>query len=370
MKDGVNYYAEIISIKNELLELNEKTQVYDPELNWEYIKSRKSELFVKLKEYNKQIQYTNSNITPVKPIEFDSDKIINKYKKITCILQYYDEPVIERRNELISAINNNINNKEINTCVIFLENTKSSRAIKSLKKDLIKSSKIKYISTEKRLTYQDAIKWVNKDNKKDTVYLLTNNDCYFNQSINLLKKVDYCNGKRLLCLTRKDQLKDGTIERGKSPPIYRETYEFNKVHDLNRENWSLLDYNCSDAWAFICSIDDLNCNYELGTFNCEYFFTEDLHLNNVQLRNPSEYIDCIHIHNTNFRRNYAFGNDITSQRQNKLYPSEPSDRNENNWILGTWRLRSKYNYVDSDSEMHEYSDYVVRNFMDICEGEE
>ena len=80
----------------------------------------------------------------------------------------------------------------------------------------------------------------------------------------------------------------------------RETYEFNKVHDLNRENWPLLDYNCSDAWAFVCSMDDLNCNYELGTFNCEYFFTEDLHLNNIQLRNPSEFIDCIHIHNTNF----------------------------------------------------------------------
>ena len=79
MEGDVNYYAEIISIKNELLELNEKTQVYSPEINLIDIKKRKSELFVKLKEYNKKVQHINSNIIPVKPIEFDSDKVIDKY---------------------------------------------------------------------------------------------------------------------------------------------------------------------------------------------------------------------------------------------------------------------------------------------------
>ena len=43
MEGDVNYYAEILSIKNELLELKEKTQVYNPEINLTDIKKRKSE---------------------------------------------------------------------------------------------------------------------------------------------------------------------------------------------------------------------------------------------------------------------------------------------------------------------------------------
>ena len=47
----------------------------------------------------------------------------------------------------------------------------------------------------------------------------------------------------------------------------------------------------------------------IGTFNCEYMFTSQAHLSGKILRSIGEYVKCIHIHNTNLRKEYALNNE-------------------------------------------------------------
>ena len=322
----------------------------------------------------KQVVALNSKVTPVEgvPLPKSWNKLRNHHDKVVLMFQYYDESVKERRKELLQAIHENIGNPLIDEVWIYLEEQEGRRSSEKLRKDIDPGSRghVKFVPIGQRLTYRLAIADARKIGEGNTVFLLCNNDCYFDKTVDLLRKVNFKNGNRLLCLTRKDQLPDGTVERGKSPHVWKDDYEFGKVTEIDREDLPFLDYNCSDAWAFVPELPEFPSDYQLGTFNCEYYFAEKAHLAKVELRNPCEYVRCIHIHNTNLRREYAFSNEKTSTKQNRLYASDPSERTPENWINGSWRLRSKYNYVDADSEIHEYSDYVVRNFMDICEDGE
>tara|TARA_A100001037_G_scaffold106674_1_gene96930 strand:+ start:4750 stop:6858 length:2109 start_codon:yes stop_codon:yes gene_type:complete len=296
--------------------------------------------------------------------------LANDNSKITLMLQYYDEPNIERRNELLRAIDRNICNKIIDDIVIFLEISDKTRSFEELKADIDVHGNnfIAFVPLHMRLTYTRAIEYAEKHGDGDTVFLVCNNDCYFNNTVELLKKIDFRQGRRLVCLTRKDELPDGKIVRAKSPKVWDPNYKFDEVHAPSRDEMSFLDYGSSDAWAFTDDIKKykFESNYQLGTFNCEYNFHEQAHLAGIDLRNPCEFIDCIHIHNTYFRRESALSNEKTKKTINRMLPTETSPRSSKNWIHGTWRLRNEYNYIDKDSEFHEYSEYVVSDFLDIC----
>jgi hypothetical protein len=369
-----NYYREIYDVKQRIEHLREEMSEFESGDELKSMREEVSGLFKKLKELSQSVIAVNAKVIPVEgvPLPKSWNKLRNRHDKVVLMFQYYDEPVKERRKELLQAIHENIGNPLIDEVRIYLERQEGRRSPKKLRKDIDSGSRghVKFVPLGQRLTYRMAIADARKIGDGNTVFLLCNNDCYFDKTVDLLRKVNFKNGNRLLCLTRKDQLPDGTVERGKSPPVWKDDYEFGKVVEIDREDLPFLDYNCSDAWAFVPKLPEFPADYQLGTFNCEYYFAEKAHLANVELRNPSEYIRCIHIHNTNFRREYALSNEKTSTKQNRLYASDPSERSPENWINGTWRIRSKYNYVDNDSEMHEYSDYVIRNFMAICEDEE
>lgn len=361
-----NYYLEIEKTKNEIKQISK--MIPKKSGIQKIILGQRLELQRQHLHYlHRVMNETNKKVTHIKPEKVNFEKIQNKHQKIKVILQYYDEPNFSRKLEILQSINNNIQNNFIDECVIFIECNELSKPFGKLKRDLIQDKKNNFIETDKRLTYQDAIDYAKKEAEKNVVYLVINNDCYFDESIQQIKKVDFKSGNRLLCFTRHDQMPDGSIERGKSPPLHSEEYVWGEDFELDRSNWGLLDYNCADAWAFTCDITEFDCDLELGTFNCEYYFAESAYLNGIDLRNPSEYIKCIHIHNTNLRRRYALDNEVTANRINKMYPNEiHNPRNSENWIVGTWRLRSKYNYIDKDQEYQEYTDYVVKDFNDIC----
>jgi hypothetical protein len=324
-----------------------------------------------LKNKRKQLMVVNntlsSTVVPVDAEPLPKNLPCDKYKKIVLIMQYYDEKNPERKKELLKSVKSNINNKRIDNLIIFLQIEKGTCREKMINEiGVTKSKNIKFITTEQRLTYKMAIKEAKEhDFGTDSVYIVTNNDCYFDETVALLKKVDYRNGKRLVCLTRKDLMPNGTLCRGKNPPVWRDDYKFDTVYtNMNYDDLNFLDYNSTDAWIFDSRLPDFECDYELGTFNCEYFFTISAHKNKIELRNLCEYIRCIHVHLSNLRRKYALENDVTSNVENGLYPTSDNPRTIDNYINGTWRVRSELNYVDKNTTHQEYSEYVVRNFLD------
>jgi hypothetical protein len=360
-----NLYKKVEKIKFSLLMLVEKMNTFENDKKLTKYKNKKNKLLRKLKKCNEKIIKINNSPKKVKCKPFYKKQFENRQNEICLILQYYDEQVIERRRELIYAINKNVKNNNINKIIVFLDTTKVNRDVSDLKLDLQKSNKLEFIETKKRITYQDAISFVVNQKKNNTVFLLSNSDCYFTENIDLLKKINYRNGNRVVCITRKDELEDGSVVIAKSPPIALNTskFKYNKINVNDRSTWCDIDYNSTDAWAFTSNIKNFDCEYELGTWNCEYFFAEDVINKNIDYKNISEYVECVHVHNTTFRRDYIINNKCTQHRPNKLYSVE---RNCKTQILGTWRLRSNYNFIDEDSEIQSYTNYVVVNFNKLC----
>jgi hypothetical protein len=370
MEVGRNYYREIYDIKGQIEHLHEKMSEFESGDELKSLREKKQALFKEMKKLNQAVIALNAKMIPVDvtPLPESWNTLRNRHDKIVLMFGYYDEPKKERREELLEAIHNNINNTHIDEVVVYLEVGDDMAKSATLHSHIKIGDKthVKFVPIGQRLTYKTAIDYGRKYDD-NTILLVCNNDCYFDETVDLLRKVNYKNGKRLMCMTRMDQLPDGTVERGKSPPVWSDEYEFDTVTEIDRESLNFLDYVSADSWVFLPSLPEFASDFQLGTWSCENFFAESAHLNNVELRNPCEYVRCIHIHNTNFRREYTFSNEKTSTTQNRLYPADPSERTPENWINGSWRIRSKYNYVDKDTEIHEYSDYVVTDFMDICE---
>jgi hypothetical protein len=360
-----NLYKKVEKLKFSLLLLVEKMNTFEDDKKLTKYKNKKNKLLRKLKKYKTKINEINNSPRKIKCVSFNKNHFENRHDEIFLILQYYDEEVIERRNEIIRAINKNVKNTHINKIIVFLDTTNLNRKLSDVKSDLRDSNKIVFVETKKRITYQDGISFSKNFQNNNAIFLLSNSDCYFTDTIDLLKKINYKNGKRIVCITRKDELEDGSIVTAKSPPISLNTnkFKYNKINANDRSTWNDIDYNSTDAWAFTSNILNFKCDYELGTWNCEYFFAEDALQKNIDYRNITEYVDCIHIHNSNYRREYIVCNDYTRTRKNKLYNLE---RNRNTRILGTWRLRSKYNFIDEDSEIQIYTQYVVNNFNKMC----
>jgi hypothetical protein len=292
----------------------------------------------------------------------------DRYKKIKLIIQYYDEANPQRRQELIKSITNNINNPYLDKIFLYVEFSKSTRKPAEMVADFgqINTKKIQIIPTKKRMTYLEAIECAKHDNDSHSVYLLANNDCFFDISVSLLRKVNFQNNNLIICLTRKDMLKDGRVVDAVEPNVSSAGYVLEKEFELNRENCNLLDISSQDAWAFTKDIQvNFDANIEIGIFNCEYNFTTNAYRAGKILRSAGEYIKCIHLHNTMFRKEYAFTNKKTTTTNNRMYPSEEFPRTKENYINGTWRIRSEYNYIDNQSPFQSYSDFFVSDFNDL-----
>lgn len=329
------------------------------------IKFLQNKLKNKLKETNEEIVKLNSVTRKIKHKKFNK-KFSREYnKKIVLLMQYYLPKCEKRNKEILCAINKNIKNNFIDKVVLFVEFHPNNKSyiLNILKENLIDSKKlILNLNSNKRITFLDAMGYVKKNSDSNTVYLLANVDCYFNSSVELLRYINFKNGKLITCITRKDISLNGTLKWSKEPPVFSDEYIFGKSNVNDKSSWVDIDYNSNDAWAFTGEINPFNCNYPLGTWNCEYYLTEDGIKNDIIFRNITLYVDCIHIHNTTFRSHKMIDNQFT-KRKNKLFEIP---RNRRTRILGTWRLRSKFNYIDKNSEIQKYSDYLVTDFNKIA----
>lgn len=299
---------------------------------------------------------------------FDESSIEDKFSKIKLIMQYYDEEELERKEEILKSIKNNINSNLFTEIIMYVEvNKNTKRNFEELKSDIGEYENVKYIEVDKRMTYKLVIETAKNDADKDSVYLFANNDCFFDNTVNLLKKVNYQDGKLLVCMTRKDLTETGEIDYAVEPGVFKSDYEFESTEYIPRPKCQRLSIASQDAWAFTSDFNDnFDLDIELGTWNCEHFFCANAHDSGIMIRNVVSFVNCIHLHLTQFRRKYTFDNEITSTRQNNMWPNDENPRTNDVVINGTWRLRTSENYIDKNQRIHEYSEYYVNNFKNIC----
>ena len=110
----------------------------------------------------------------------------NKQDKIILMFDFYPIENEERKTEITTAIQNNINNDLFDELIMFVEC--SEEESKKLTSCFELTDKVKVVPNSKRTTYRSAIDYAKKINDKDAVFLLTNNDCYFDETSRTFEK--------------------------------------------------------------------------------------------------------------------------------------------------------------------------------------
>lgn len=181
----------------------------------------------------------------------------------------------DRQKEIDETLQRNVDNPFISK-IYLLNETKYS----------FSSDKICQIIIGQRLQYSDAIKFANEMGTND-IFLLANNDIFFDQSLNFLEKMDWNN--LIVVITRHDMLKNGKIS---SPKNYR-TPEGSLFRVDPRYS--------HDAWAFKTPMIKFDCDFLLGKGNCESSFAYEAQFAGLEMKNGYPHIKAIHHHASNIR---------------------------------------------------------------------
>lgn len=131
-----------------------------------------------------------------------------------------------------------------------------------------------YYYTDGRPTYNDFFEWMAEF--PDDINVLANSDIYFDETINLVKEIDF---KTCYALTRWE-------ERGK------EIVEFERGHSHNGAKAK----HSQDVWVFLGRPRVQGSFFSLGQPGCDNKIAHLIRLSGYRLINPSLSIRCIHRH--------------------------------------------------------------------------
>jgi len=173
---------------------------------------------------------------------------------------FYNDKNLERQEELVTCINNNIENHYIATFTVFNEADSIP----------IKSPKLREIIIKKRPTYKDFIEFINAHTTEDNINIIANTDIYFDKNIEVLKHInlkDTC-----LALSRWDTA--DTIK----PKLYNHN-------------------DSQDVWVFKGPIkENLSAIFPLGVPRCDNRLLYELEKAEYMVLNPAFSIKSYHIH--------------------------------------------------------------------------
>jgi len=187
---------------------------------------------------------------------------------------FYNDKNLERQEELVTCINNNIENHYIATFTVFNEADSIP----------IKSPKLREIIIKKRPTYNDFIEFINAHTTEDDIHIIANTDIYFDKNIEVLKHInlkDTC-----LALSRWDTA--DTIK----PKLYNHN-------------------DSQDVWVFKGPIkENLSANFPLGVPRCDNRLLYELEKAEYMVLNPAFSIKSYHIHKGQRALVYTEGDNI------------------------------------------------------------
>lgn len=182
------------------------------------------------------------------------------------ITTYYKTSEIEREEENLKCLRENINNPLIACIHLFLQGNDYPEIEDT-------SKKVKYVNFEKRPFFSDLFAFANSL-EKDIVKIVSNSDIYFddtlNYSLDVLKEVD------VLALTRWDELGNGNLE------FYN-------------------NYKSQDVWIFNRKIEASIGQYHIGRHGCDNKLIYEFQKYKYTVVNPSLSIKVIHVHKSALR---------------------------------------------------------------------
>lgn len=313
-----------------------------------------------------------------------------KQDKIILLIDYYNVKNEERKKEIIFAIQKNIDCGHFYKIYIFLEEN-DDRSSEDLANDFFVQPNVQFIRDCKRSTYRsflDFIKNKTLKDEKNAVFILSNNDCYFDESVNLFKYLSFNWGKTVFSMTRKDLMQDGSIIDALHPDMWDgaghvpETGSLPSVvkKKIDESNTQILGPDSSDAWAFKqnltnCTVD---LDFELGRYHCENQFLGRIASEGFSPKNVGfcGFVRCIHVHQSFWRKvstTIYDSSDTDYYDYNYMPPfHDPKDfkkRSVFNCIAGTNSIMHKNNYFFKDQFSADLSNYVIEDVNQFIKNE-
>lgn len=187
---------------------------------------------------------------------------IVKRGKTMLFTSYYDAKHPGRQRELLRVLQNNLDNKEIDSITLLTDTVLD-----------LQHEKMTVIPF-KRPTYQDFIDLANKTATENDVVVIANSDIYFDQTINWPHALPMQN--TMLALSRWD------------------------VHASGNKRLFAYEHS-QDSWFFKGKIKVTGCDYHLGLRGCDNRFAFDVEKSGYRVRNTAKDIITYHLHNVDIR---------------------------------------------------------------------
>jgi len=265
-------YIKKTPLSNIVINLNENNNL-DKILN--HIKTKKPHTFCLNNNENVNndiiINFLNSYFPDKSPYELPLKN------KVLLITQYYEPNNSERMIEIKECLINNNNNKLIDEIHLFIE--------KDYNFDFIKNNKIKFIKTDKQLSFKKVFDYSNTFDDNHII-ILANSDIYFDESLQNIHYIDF----------------------------NKTFYALNK-YNLDKNNNLVLDgrHNSQDTWIWKPPINiiqnennsndlfDKNDGIILGVGSCDTRILKVVEDSGYKIRNICRQIRSIHNHKNDYR---------------------------------------------------------------------
>lgn len=264
------------------------------------IKTKKPHVFCLNNNENinndKIINFLNSYFPEKSPYELHSKS------KVILITQYYEPNNNERIVELKECLITNNNNKFINEIHLFIE--------KDYNFDFIKNNKIKFIKTDKQLSFKKVFDYSNIfDNNH--IMILANSDIYFDESLKNIHDIDF--NKKFYALNKYNLDKNNNLKldiRPNSQDTWIWKPPINIIQNENNTNDYFNEYD----------------GIILGIGSCDNRILKIVEDSGYNIRNIFRIIKTIHNHKNDYR---PWHTDPYKKRlQNKYIENGRFDRNK------------------------------------------
>ncbi|MBT0666291.1 glycosyltransferase family 4 protein [Geobacter pelophilus] len=228
-------------------------------------------------------------------------------RQIHLIVQYYRAATPERQGEIDTCLRENLQNPLIDAVHLLTEELFDLTAFSN-------TEKIKQTVISERLTFERAFKYANTW-PEPVIWMLSNADIYFDDTLRFLVKVDFSN--QIFALTRHNIMPDGSLEF--MPPEYA--------------------HGSQDVWIFTAPVpvEKMFTSFYLGIPGCDHRIAYEFVNFGFVVLNPSLMLVARHLDNLNpvdihTRTNqyvslmneeaYSSGRAVCPPYQYFLYPGE------------------------------------------------
>ena len=201
----------------------------------------------------------------------------DKNNKVLLITQYYEPNNSERMIEIKECLINNNNNKLIDEIHLFIE--------KDYNFDFIKNNKIKFIKTDKQLSFKKVFDYSNTFDDNHII-ILANSDIYFDESLQNIHYIDF--NKTFYALNKYNLDKNNNLVLDETPGS-QDTWIWKPLFTIIQNENNTNDYFDNDDGII------------LGVGACDNRILKIVEDSGYNIRNICRKIKTVHNHKNDYR---------------------------------------------------------------------